>query len=81
MKNLIIIIGTILLGEPVTAGLLIGFPIVLVGCWFAATGGRVRPKAVTATGAGTGSIALPEPVPPAELSGGPDPGDGSPSTR
>lgn len=76
-----IILGTILLGEPVTAGLLIGFPIVLVGCWFAATGGRLRPKAATATGAGTGSIALPEPVPPAELSGGPDPGDGSPSTR
>ncbi|UJP10377.1 EamA family transporter [Microbacterium sp. KUDC0406] len=40
-----IILGTILLGEPVTAGLLIGFPIILAGCWFAATGGRLKPSA------------------------------------
>ncbi|REJ05904.1 DMT family transporter [Microbacterium bovistercoris] len=37
-----IILGTILVGEPVTAGLLIGFPIILIGCWFAATGGRLK---------------------------------------
>lgn len=40
-----IVLGTLLLGEPVTAGLLIGFPLILIGCWFAATGGRMRPRA------------------------------------
>lgn len=39
-----IVLGTIVLAEPVTPGLLIGFPIVLVGCWLAATGGRLRPR-------------------------------------
>lgn len=38
------ILGTVLLAEPITPGLLIGFPIVLVGCWLAATGGRLRPR-------------------------------------
>jgi hypothetical protein len=38
-----IILGTILVGEPITAGLLIGFPIILIGCWFAATGGKLKP--------------------------------------
>src|SRR5690606_42022789 len=33
----------ILLAEPVTPGLIIGFPIILGGCWLAATGGRLRP--------------------------------------
>ncbi len=37
-----IVLGAALLAEPVTPGLLIGFPIVLIGCWFAATGGRLR---------------------------------------
>ncbi|MCA9832586.1 MAG: EamA family transporter [Thermomicrobiales bacterium] len=36
------ILGVMLLSEPVTPGLLIGFPIVLIGCWLAATGGRLR---------------------------------------
>lgn len=40
-----IVLGTLLLGEPITPGLLIGFPLILIGCWFAATGGRLRPRA------------------------------------
>ncbi|MDQ4214371.1 DMT family transporter [Microbacterium capsulatum] len=59
-----IILGTILLGEPVTTGLLIGFPIVLAGCWFAATGGRLRPKPGTIPAAEgfptTAPVALPK---------------------
>lgn len=37
-----IVLGTIILAEPLTFGLLIGFPLVIVGCWLAATGGRLR---------------------------------------
>jgi drug/metabolite transporter (DMT)-like permease len=37
-----IVLGTIILSEPLTAGLLVGFPLVIVGCWLAATGGRLR---------------------------------------
>lgn len=37
-----IVLGTILLGEELSFGLLIGFPLVILGCWLAATGGRVR---------------------------------------
>jgi drug/metabolite transporter (DMT)-like permease len=42
-----IVLGTIVLGEEITLGLLIGFPLVIFGCWLAATGGtmRVRPPA------------------------------------
>lgn len=39
-----VILGAVLLAEPLTPGLLIGLPIVLVGCWFAATGGRLTPR-------------------------------------
>lgn len=39
-----IVLGTVLVAEPVTPGLLIGFPVILIGCWFAATGGRIRPR-------------------------------------
>lgn len=38
-----ILLGVAVLGERLTPGLLIGFPLVLVGCWLAATGGRLRP--------------------------------------
>lgn len=38
-----IVLGTIILAEPLTPGLLIGFPLVILGCWLAATGGRLRP--------------------------------------
>lgn len=42
-----ILLGTIILGEEITLGLVIGFPLVIFGCWLAATGGtiRVRPTA------------------------------------
>lgn len=42
-----IVLGTILLGEELSVGLVIGFPLVILGCWLAATGGsgarRARP--------------------------------------
>lgn len=37
-----IILGTLILGEEITLGLLIGFPLVIFGCWLAATGGTIR---------------------------------------
>lgn len=39
-----IVLGVLVLGEEVTPGLLIGFPIVILGCWLAATGGTVRTR-------------------------------------
>src|SRR5690606_3759278 len=39
-----VVLGTIVLAEPITLGLLIGFPLILIGCWFAATGGRLRTR-------------------------------------
>ena len=39
-----IVLGIIVLGEEVTPGLLIGFPLVIAGCWLAATGGVIRPR-------------------------------------
>ncbi|MHC2998701.1 DMT family transporter [Microbacterium sp. HJ5] len=43
-----IILGTIILGEHLTLGLLIGFPLVILGCWLAATGGTIRTRDVEA---------------------------------
>lgn len=43
-----IVLGTILLAEPITPGLLIGFPLIIVGCWFAATGGRLHTRKASA---------------------------------
>jgi drug/metabolite transporter (DMT)-like permease len=40
-----IVLGTILLGEELSVGLLIGFPLVILGCWLAATGGIVARRA------------------------------------
>jgi drug/metabolite transporter (DMT)-like permease len=37
-----IVLGVLILGEEITIGLLIGFPLVLLGCWLAATGGSFR---------------------------------------
>jgi len=51
-----ILLGALVLAEPLTPGLLIGFPLIIVGCWFAATGGRLRPPA---------SAPSPLPIPPA----------------
>ena len=38
------LLGVVLLGEALSTGLLVGFPLVIVGCWLAATGGRLRPR-------------------------------------
>ncbi|MBT2475152.1 EamA family transporter [Microbacterium sp. ISL-103] len=54
-----ILLGALVLAEPLTPGLLIGFPLIIVGCWFAATGGRFRPPASTAPNL------APTPLPPA----------------
>ena len=37
-----IVLGAIVLGEQITLGLVVGFPLVILGCWLAATGGAVR---------------------------------------
>lgn len=37
-----ILLGVIVLGESFSLGLVAGFPLVLIGCWLAATGGTVR---------------------------------------
>ncbi len=37
-----IVLGAIILGEEITLGLLVGFPLVVFGCWLAATGGTLR---------------------------------------
>lgn len=39
-----ILLGVIILGEQITLGLVIGFPLVIAGCWLAATGGTLRPR-------------------------------------
>lgn len=54
-----IVLGGIVLSEPVTPGLLIGFPIVIVGCWLAATGGRFRAAPVASDIGATGPIPKP----------------------
>ncbi len=45
-------LGVVLLGEQISVGLIAGFPLVILGCWLAATGGRLR------------STAAPPPAPP-----------------
>lgn len=54
-----IVLGAVVLAEPLTPGLLLGFPLIIVGCWFAATGGRLRPTASAP------SELVPAPLPPA----------------
>jgi drug/metabolite transporter (DMT)-like permease len=39
-----IVLGAVILGEAITPGLLIGFPLVIAGCWLAATGGVLRAR-------------------------------------
>ena len=39
-----ILLGVIVLGEQLTLGLMIGFPLVILGCWLAATGGTLRAR-------------------------------------
>jgi drug/metabolite transporter (DMT)-like permease len=50
-----IALGVVLLGEQLSVGLLAGFPLVIVGCWLAATGGRLRQRR---------GIGIPEAAPP-----------------
>jgi drug/metabolite transporter (DMT)-like permease len=42
-----ILLGAVVLGEQITPGLLIGFPLVIFGCWLAATGGLLRARPPT----------------------------------
>lgn len=42
-----IVLGVLILGEQVSTGLLIGIPLVIAGCWLAATGGRMRVRRPT----------------------------------
>ncbi|MDR6868988.1 drug/metabolite transporter (DMT)-like permease [Microbacterium resistens] len=42
-----ILLGALVLTEPLTVWLLIGFPVIIAGCWFAGTGGRLRPARAT----------------------------------
>jgi len=72
-----IVLGGIVLAEPLTAGLLVGFPLVIIGCWFAGTGGRLRPKAVVDE---TAVALTAEPVPPADPAKQP-PAERSPAER
>ncbi|MGO8609424.1 EamA family transporter, partial [Rhizobium johnstonii] len=37
-----ILLGVLLLGEHLAGGLVVGLPLVILGCWLAATGGRMR---------------------------------------
>ncbi len=41
-------LGVVVLGEPLSPGLLLGFPLVILGCWLAATGGRLRRRPLPA---------------------------------
>jgi drug/metabolite transporter (DMT)-like permease len=42
-------LGVLILGEPLTWGLLVGFPLVIAGCWLAATGGTARMRRPAST--------------------------------
>lgn len=37
-------LGVIVLGEQLSVGLVVGLPLVIIGCWLAATGGVLRPR-------------------------------------
>ncbi len=42
-----VVLGAIVLAEPLSPGLVFGFPLVVAGCWLAATGGRLRRRAAS----------------------------------
>jgi len=72
-----IALGTVILGEHLTLWLLLGFPLVLVGCWVAATGGRLRRRPadvdVAAEAVPGAVVELPDPeAPTAAGRGGPE---------
>lgn len=58
-----IILGAIVLAEPLTPGLLIGFPLIIAGCWFAGTGGRLRRPAADPLASGPLPSVTPPPAP------------------
>jgi drug/metabolite transporter (DMT)-like permease len=39
-----LVLGVVFLNEPITTGLLIGFPLILIGSWFAGKRHEVKPK-------------------------------------
>lgn len=39
-----LVLGVVFLNEPITAGLLVGFPLILIGSWFAGKRHEVKPK-------------------------------------
>jgi drug/metabolite transporter (DMT)-like permease len=39
-----LILGVVFLNEPITTGLIIGFPLILIGSWFAGKRHEVKPK-------------------------------------
>ena len=41
-----LVLGVVFLNEPITAGLVIGFPLILIGSWFAGKRHEVRPRKV-----------------------------------
>lgn len=45
-----ILLGIAILGEQLTPGLLAGFPLVIAGCWLAATGGQIRRRTAEVPG-------------------------------
>jgi drug/metabolite transporter (DMT)-like permease len=44
-----LILGVVFLNEPITTGLLIGFPLILVGSWFAGKRHEVKPRKTKAS--------------------------------
>jgi drug/metabolite transporter (DMT)-like permease len=41
-----LVLGVVFLNEPITAGLVIGFPLILIGSWFAGKRHEVKPRKV-----------------------------------
>ena len=41
-----VLLGTVVLDEPLTAGMAVGFPLILLGCWLATRDSRARVPAV-----------------------------------
>jgi drug/metabolite transporter (DMT)-like permease len=39
-----LVLGVVFLNEPITTGLLVGFPLILIGSWFAGKRHEVKPK-------------------------------------
>jgi drug/metabolite transporter (DMT)-like permease len=46
-----LLLGVLLLNEPFTVGIAVGFPLILIGCFFATSRNRVRPQPTQSPGA------------------------------